>query len=366
MPTTSVSMPMTDAGGFCVTAAASIREAIACIDRNAKGIALVVDEHRRLLGTVTDGDIRRAILARSAPDAPVAMLLERKAGSDFARPVTAAAGTDRGELLRLMQERCVRQVPLVDEAGRVVGLVTAEELLPVETLPLQAVIMAGGAGTRLRPLTQDVPKPMLPVGGRPMLERLIGQLRDAGIHRVNITTHYKREIIENHFGDGRDFGVQVNYVKEDEPLGTAGALSLMQAPTEPVLVVNGDILTRLDFRDLLNFHREQDADLTVAVRQYDVNVPFGVIETDGVAVTRVVEKPVLNFFVNAGIYLLEPCVHQAIPNGERIDMTDLIQRLIAQGRRVVSFPVLEYWLDIGHHADYEAAQHTVNEARPQP
>ena len=255
---------------------------------------------------------------------------------------------------------------LVDAERRVAGLVTAEELLPSEELPLQAVIMAGGAGTRLRPLTQDVPKPMLPVGGRPMLERLIEQLRGAGIHRVNISTNYKREVIENHFGDGREFGVAVNYVKEDQPLGTAGALSLMQAPSEPILVVNGDILTRLNFRDLLNFHREHQADLTVAVRQYDVNVPFGVIETNGTAVTKVVEKPVLNFFVNAGIYLLEPHVHQAIPNGQRFDMTDLIEQLIAQGRRVVSFPVLEYWLDIGQLADYEAAQRNVNETTPKP
>jgi dTDP-glucose pyrophosphorylase len=350
---------MTDPSQFCVAATASMREAIACIDKNARGIALVVDEECRLVGTITDGDIRRAILARTSPDAPVVELLARKASSAFAKPVTAPAGTDRGTLLRLMQERFVRQLPLLDVAGRVVELVTAEEMLPAEKLSLQAVIMAGGAGTRLRPLTETLPKPMLPVGGRPMLERLIEQLRGAGIHRVNITTHYRREVIENHFGDGREFGVDVNYVKEDEPLGTVGALSLMQAPSEPLLVVNGDILTRLNFRDLLNFHREQQADLTVAVRQYDVHVPFGVIETEGSLVTKVVEKPVLNLFVNAGIYLLEPHVHAYIPHGQRFDMTDLIQRLITEGRRVVSFPVLEYWLDIGQLVDYEKAQSAV-------
>jgi dTDP-glucose pyrophosphorylase len=347
---------MNEVSRYCVSAALCVRDAMACIDRNTKGIALVLDAGQRLLGTVTDGDIRRAILAKIPLDSPVETVLRRKAGSAFAEPVTAAVGTERGALLRLMHERCVRQIPLVDAERRVVGLVTAEELLPAEALPLQAVIMAGGAGTRLRPLTQDLPKPMLPVGGRPMLEHVIEQLRGAGIQRVNITTHYKREVIENHFGNGQGFGVEVSYVKETQPLGTAGALGLMDQPKEPLLVVNGDILTRVDFRALLQFHREHQADLTVAVRQYDVNVPFGVIETDGERVTKVVEKPVLNFFVNAGIYLLEPYVHQFIPNGQRYDMTELIQHLVAAGRRVVSFPVLEYWLDIGQHADYVAAQ----------
>jgi NDP-sugar pyrophosphorylase family protein len=322
----------------------------------------VVDKDRRLLGTITDGDVRRAILGGIKLDSAVQELIVRKA----APSITARVGTAGPELSRTMQERGIRHLPVVDDAGCVVELVTLDELLPTEQLPLQAVIMAGGAGLRLRPLTQDVPKPMLPVGGRPMLEHVINQLRGAGIHRVNITTLYKREVIENHFGNGAGFGVDVTYVKETEPLGTAGALSLMDAPKAPFLVVNGDILTRVDFRALARFHREHEADLTVAVRQYDVNVPFGVIETSGERVTKVVEKPVLNFFVNAGIYLLEPHVHQLIPNGQRYDMTELIQNLIARGRRVVSFPVLEYWLDIGQHADYAQAQTAVEEPRTGP
>lgn len=341
---------------FLVAPEASIGQVMQCIDRNTKGIALVVNTAGRLLDTVTDGDIRRAILAGLKLDAPLQILLEDKRRKASAAPVTAPAGTPAAELLRLMQERHIRQLPLVDDAGKPTELATLDELLPADALPLQAVIMAGGAGTRLRPLTQDVPKPMLPVDGRPMLEHVIAQLRGAGIHRVNITTHYKREVIENHFGDGRSFGVEVAYVKESQPLGTAGALGLMKSPTEPLLVVNGDVLTRVDFRAMLRFHREHQADLTVAVRQYDVSVPFGVIQTDGERVTGVREKPVLNFLVNAGIYLLEPHVHPFIPNGQRYDMTDLIQHLVAQGRRVVSFPVLEYWLDIGQPADYVAAQ----------
>ena len=350
-----------DLSQYLVATTATVGQVMACIDRNTKGIALVVDADGRLLNTVTDGDVRRAILAGIKLDSPLQPLLADKRQKARATPITAPAGTPAAELLRLMQERSIRQLPLVDAAGKPTELVTLDELLPNDALPLQAVIMAGGAGTRLRPLTQDVPKPMLPVGGKPMLEHVIAQLRGAGIHRVNITTHYKREVIENHFGDGRGFGVEVSYVKESQPLGTAGAIGLMESPKEPLLVVNGDILTRVDFRAMLRFHREHKADLTVAVRQYDVNVPFGVIQTNGERVTGVEEKPVLNFFVNAGIYLLEPQVHPFIPNGQRYDMTELIQRLVSQGRRVVSFPVLEYWLDIGQPEDYVAAQ-----SAPQP
>jgi NDP-sugar pyrophosphorylase family protein len=196
---------------------------------------------------------------------------------------------------------------------------------------------------------------MLPVGDQPLLELIIEQLRQAGIRRVNLTTHYKGEIIARHFGDGRDFGVEIRYVKEDQPLGTAGALSLLDESDQPLLVVNGDILTRVDFRAMLDFHREHQAHMTVAVRQYEFRVPYGVIKTDGVAITGISEKPLARYFINAGIYLLNPKVCRFIPNGQSYDMTDLISRLVAAGRRVVGFPVREYWLDIGQVEDYQRA-----------
>jgi len=236
-------------------------------------------------------------------------------------------------------------------------------LLPDRALPLQAVIMAGGGGTRLRPLTENVPKPMLPVNDRPLMELIIEQLSQAGIRQVNVTTHYKGQQIVDHFGDGQDFGVELNYINEDRPLGTAGALGLMKTPQEPVLVINGDVLTQLNFRAMFDYHREHQADLTVAVRKYDLNVPYGVIESDGAFVRGLVEKPLLSFFVNAGIYLLEPSVHRYIPHGQRFDMTDLIQRLLEEERPVVSFPVVEYWLDIGLHADYKQAQEDIENRR---
>jgi len=347
---------VTDLSDLCIAPGSSIRQAIACIDRNGQGIVLITDEECRLIGTVSDGDIRRAILAGISLDVPVSELLTHRADSPYPQPVTAPVGTERAALLRLMQERVVRQVPLLDDDGRVVGLVTWDELLPDQVLPLQAVIMAGGFGTRLRPLTEDMPKSMLPVGDRPLMELIVEQLCQVGIRRVNIATHYMSERIIKHFGDGHNFGVELNYVTEEQPLGTAGALGLMEVPDEPLLVINGDILTRVDFRAMLDYHREHGADLTVGVRKYDLQVPYGVIECEGARVQQVREKPLLRFFVNAGIYLLEPSVHRYIPNGERFDMTDLIQRLLEEERPVVSFPIVEYWLDIGQPVDYEQAQ----------
>ena len=333
----------------------SIGQAIARIDRNHRGIVLVVHPDQQLLGTITDGDVRRAMLAGMKLDTPVSALLTVKAETKL-KPVTALAGTPADALLALMRQHSVRQIPLLNESGQVVDLVTLDELLPRQDLLLQAVIMAGGQGTRLRPLTEDLPKPMLPVGGRPLMERIVQQLQQAGIRRVNVTTHYKPEKIIEYFGDGHAFGVDLNYVNEDRPLGTGGALGLMPQPTEPVLVINGDILTQVDFRAMLDFHQENKADLTIAVRRYEVPVPYGVIDCNGPLVQRLREKPQVSLLVNAGIYLLEPTVFQFIPQGQHFNMTDLIQWLLDAQRIVASFPVHEYWLDIGQHADYAQAQ----------
>jgi NDP-sugar pyrophosphorylase family protein len=200
---------------------------------------------------------------------------------------------------------------------------------------------------------------MLKLGDRPLLELTIERLRDAGIRRMNVTTHYLPEAISNHFGSGEAFDVEIRYVKEDQPLGTAGGLKLMENCDETLLVINGDILTEVDFRSMLRYHKEHGADLTVGVRQYEVQVPYGVVDCDGSRVRKLQEKPLLHFLVNAGIYLLEPTVYRYIPDHHRFDMTDLIERLIDKGRHVVSFPVVEYWMDIGQKADYERANEYV-------
>ena len=344
---------------LCIRSRDSIRRAIECIDRNQKGIVLIVDDEQRLQATITDGDIRRALLADQPLESPVEVLLARRQTSPTRQPVTARWGTDNVALIELMQQHEIRQIPLLDEEDHVQGLVTLDDLLPDQVLPLQAVIMAGGYGTRLRPLTEEVPKPMLPIGDRPLMELIIGQLRRNGIKTVNIATHYLPDKIKEHFGDGSNFGVELNYVTEDSPLGTAGALSLMQAPENPLLIINGDILTGVNFKAMLDFHRENESVLTVAVRKYDMNVPYGVVESDGSAVRTLREKPLLTFLVNAGIYLLEPLAHRYIPNGRSSNMTDLIEKLISDGQRVTSFPIVEYWLDIGNEVDYEKAQNDI-------
>jgi dTDP-glucose pyrophosphorylase/CBS domain-containing protein len=349
---------------FFIRETTSIGEALACIDRSGRvSVALVVDDQGRLLNTITDGDVRRGILNGSNLIDPVSELLKIKARTPLPAPITAPVGTDGSALLLIMQKRAVRQVPLLDECGRPVDIAIISDLLPQELPQLRAVVMAGGQGTRLQPLTQDLPKPMLPIAGRPLMERIIGQLRDVGIHDVDVTTHYRAEKIMEHFGNGEAFGVQINYINEDEPLGTGGALGLMAKPSGPLLVINGDVLTELDFRSMLAFHQEHRASLTVAVRKYELQVPYGVIECDGVDAKRLQEKPRIELFVNAGIYLLEPSVFDYIDAKAHMNMTELIQRLLDAGERVVSFPICEYWLDIGQHDDYAQAQEDARSGR---
>jgi len=352
-----------DLSYVCIDPDSSIRQAMDHIDHNGKGIVLVCDREGRLQGTITDGDIRRAVLVRQDLDSPVSSLLADRDRSIYPVPVTAAVGTDPAQLIGLMREKDVRQVPLLDPDRRVVDLVTLYDLVPEQVLPMQAVIMAGGYGKRMRPLTDDIPKPMLPLGDRPLMERIIEQLHRAGIRRVNLVTHYKGEVIENHFGDGGDFGMEIGYVREDRPLGTVGGLGRLEADDEPILLINGDILTGLDFRAMLEFHREQKATMTVAVREYELRVPYGVIETSGVAVTAISEKPLIKHFINAGIYILDREACSLVPEDEPCDMPELISRLVDEKMRVVSFPVREYWQDIGRPDDYRRAETDLQEGR---
>jgi dTDP-glucose pyrophosphorylase/CBS domain-containing protein len=330
----------------------SVSEAIPLLDRAGMGALLLCQGDRKLIGILTDGDIRRAIMRGVSFEQPCMEIASRE-------PVVAPANVSPSQALHLMDHNrdfLVNHLPVVDKEGRVVDLLLRRDLITQDQTALSAVIMAGGFGTRLRPLTEGLPKPMLPVGGRPVMEQVIQQLREAGIRRVNVATHYKSQKIVEYFGDGRAFGIELCYTNEDRPLGTAGALGLMPAPQETLLVINGDLLTRVDFRVMLGYHRRHGADLTMAVRRYEMQVPYGVLECEGSRVCRLQEKPQLSFLVNAGIYLLEPVVYEYIPKGQSFDMTDLIQRLLDAERSVVGFPVHEYWLDIGQHADYEQAQ----------
>ncbi|MCG3204393.1 MAG: Glucose-1-phosphate adenylyltransferase [Elusimicrobia bacterium] len=338
----------------------TIHDALQVIDKGGYAITLVVDQDHKLLGTITDGDIRRATLANIPLTSPLQTILERKASTIYAQPVTALSGQERSLYFKLMKEKNLLHLPILNEKGCVVDLVTMDDFTSASLPSLRAVVMAGGKGTRLQPLTLDTPKSMLQVGNKPLIDIIIKQLRSSGIHHVNISTHHHQEKLTKHLKDGSELNVSVSYISEDMPLGTAGALGLIEKSNETTLVINGDILTNLDFRTMISYHRENEADLTIAVRQYDFKVPYGVVECQGHAVKAITEKPRYSFFVNAGIYLLEPSVFEHVPaKGQRFDMTELIQRLIAENRTVVSFPILEQWLDIGQPADYAAAQDMV-------
>ena len=334
----------------------SIRQVLAQIDGSRKGIVLVLDPEGRLLGIVTDGDMRRAVLARLDLGDPITAVLTQKGDSEFAQPVTAPDGSDSANLLQTLRDHSIRHLPLVDQDQRVVSVVTLDDFVAEQESSVQAMIMAGGLGLRMRPLTEELPKPMLQIGGRPLLETIVEQLRNTGINQINIAVNHKLEKIVEHFGDGHAFGVDITYAKEDEPLGTAGALSLIKKPEDTILVINGDVLTQVDFNAMLAFHREHQADLTIAITQHEFQIPFGVVECDGPVVVELSEKPMMSYPVNSGIYLIEPSAYSFIPNGKRFDMTELVSRLLEEDRPVVAFPIREYWIDVGQLSDYEQAQ----------
>ena len=331
---------------------ASISEAMAQLDKAATGVLLICDKVRHLLGLLTDGDFRRAILQRKPLSEPCAAIAS-------SHPISSPISVSSSEALRIMKEHDISQLPVVDSEGKVQKLILSKDIVPNREMALSAVVMAGGFGTRLLPLTENIPKPMLPVGGRPLLELTIAQLRRAGIKNVNVTTHYLPETISDYFGTGEMFGVRLNYLQEEHPLGTAGGIQLLKQFDDTMLVINGDVLTGAPFGAMLDYHRAYHADLTIGVRKYEVQVPFGVVECEDVHVKGLEEKPSLSFFINAGTYLIEPAVRDFIPAGQRFDMTELISKLIEAGRIVVSFPIMEYWLDMGRHEDYAKAQQDV-------
>jgi dTDP-glucose pyrophosphorylase len=333
-----------------------ITDVIRQLDDAGTGVLLLCEEDGRLAGLLSDGDIRRAMLRGVSFDRTCESIATHK-------PVVVPPDVSAVEALRRMNEEDVNQLPVVDpQTGKVVDLLLRRDLVTEEELSVAAVVMAGGFGTRLRPLTEDLPKPMLRVGDRPLLERTIEQLRTAGIRHVNVTTHYLPEKITDHFGDGRAYGVEIEYVTEDRPLGTAGGLSLVKDSREPLLVINGDLLVSLDFRDFAKHHRKHGADVTVCVRRHQVPIPYGVMTCKGARLTGIREKPSVDLLVNAGIYLLEPSVRDYIPNGEHFDMTDLLQRLLEAGRPVATYPILGYWLDVGRREDFEQAQEDAKKA----
>jgi dTDP-glucose pyrophosphorylase/CBS domain-containing protein len=328
---------------------ATLQQAIISLDASALQIAIMVDADGTLLGTLTDGDIRRGLLRGMDMQSPVSSIVNRE-------PLVVPPHLEREMVLQLMQANKVRQLPVVDGQRRVLGLHVWDELLLPEQRPNTMVIMAGGQGMRLRPYTEHCPKPMLPVGGKPMLEHIIERARSEGFQRFVLAVHYLGHMIEEHFGDGSRWQVDIEYLREDTPLGTAGALALLATrPTVPLIVTNGDVLTDIRYGELLDFHNHHGAMATMAVRLHEWQHPFGVVRTSGVDIVGFEEKPVIKSHINAGVYALDPSVLNHMPQGERCDMPTLFGRLQERGLRTVVYPMHEPWLDVGRIDDYAIA-----------
>jgi dTDP-glucose pyrophosphorylase len=330
---------------------ASIKQVIETIERSQAKVALVVDENRRLLGTVTDGDVRRGLLRGVQIGDAVSSVMNEK-------PRVATVNEDSAQILDMMRRNICRQVPVLDSDGRVVALKTLEEALRVPDRPNWVFLLAGGRGQRLRPLTDDCPKPMLPVGGRPMLQIIVESLVRQGFRRFYISVNYKREMVREHFGDGKLWGAEIRYIEEDQstPLGTAGALSLLpEIPNDPMIVMNGDILTKVAFGSLLDFHVEHASVGTMCVRDYILQVPYGVVEVDDHRMSEILEKPSHRFLVNAGVYVLERAAIELVPRGQAYDMPALFEEIARRKLAATVFPIREYWLDIGRIDDFNKA-----------
>ena len=333
-----------------VSSSTSLRQTIEAITNGNLQIALVVDSENKLLGTVTDGDIRKAILAGKDLSISAADAMRKE-------PITSNAKTPRPAILKLMREKRIHQMPLLDEHGRVVDVLTVDDLIGAHQKPNAVVIMAGGLGTRLYPLTQDTPKPMLKVGGKPILETIIQSFIDQGFVNFFVSINFKAEMITDYFGDGSQLGASITYLNENTRLGTAGGLSLLPEKIDsPIIVMNGDLLTRISVDALLDFHERENAVATMVVREDHYQIPYGVVEVDGTQIIGVEEKPTQRHLVNAGIYVIGKKGLENIPKDTFYDMPTHFAKLSADGHRTAAFPLHEYWVDIGRLDELERAQ----------
>lgn len=346
---------MNNSENIQILPSSSIREAVSVLEGVKTGIVLVVDEQRKLLGTITDGDVRRALINLTPLDEHVKTIMSED-------PVVASRYDDSEKIRELMRENSLLQIPIVDEDNRVVGIEILEPLSEGrKLLENPVVLMAGGYGKRLRPLTVNTPKPLLRVGSKPIAELILQQLSETGFNHFFFSVHYQADKLKKYFGNGEKWGVNIKYLDEEQPLGTAGSLGLLpdNLPDAPILVMNSDLLTRVNFRELLSYHRQQGGVATICARDYEFQVPYGVVEIENTKLIDITEKPQHRFFVNAGIYVLNPSVVKKIRNHGHVDMTDVLLDESKQSKNVVVFPVHEYWLDIGRVDEFERAQDEV-------
>ena len=327
----------------------TIKDALQTINNGGLQIAIVVDENDSLVGTVTDGDIRRGLLNGLDLNSSVSLVVHKS-------PSIASVGDTKESILKIALAKKLHKIPLVDELGKLVGIEDIEDIIKPVGKTNRVILMVGGLGTRLRPLTQDTPKPMLKVGNKPILQTIVEKFAEYGFVNITMCVNFNASIIRDYFGDGKEFGVNIDYVLEQKRMGTAGALSLLkERPSEPFFVMNGDLLTNVNFEHILNYHTLNKATATMCVREYDYEVPYGVVKMNDNKIIEIAEKPVQKFFVSAGIYMLSPEILDIIPQDEFYDMPTLFEKAIAQDKNVISFPIHEYWIDIGRLEEYQKA-----------
>jgi len=329
----------------------TIKEALQIINTGAVKFGVVVDKEDKLLGTLTDGDIRRAFLDGKTINDSIENIY-------FKNPTIVTINNTKDEIINICTSKKLYQIPVVDDNGKIIGIHFLDELLKPNIHTNKVILMVGGLGTRLRPLTDNIPKPMLPVGGKPILQTIVEKFASYGFINIIMCIGYKSEIIQNFFGDGSKFGVNIEYILENKRMGTAGALSLLndrQKPQEPFFVMNGDLLTNVNFENLLKFHLENNSMATMCVREYDFQVPYGVVNIKNNHISHIEEKPVHKFFVSAGIYMLNHKTINMIPSNQFYDMPTLFEKFIEDKENTLSFLLKEYWLDIGRIEEYEKA-----------
>lgn len=328
----------------------TIREAMRTIDVGAMKIAIVVDNDNKLIGVLTDGDIRRALLNEIGFDSAVESIIQKN-------PLVCYINEPKKNILLKTVGKRIYHIPVLDLDDRVIGIEDIDSLLESKIKKNRVVLMVGGLGSRLRPLTENTPKPMLKVGNKPILETIINNFRDYGFKEIILSVNYKADMVKDYFGNGERFGVNIEYIHEDKRMGTAGALSLMRGKfKESFFVMNGDLLTNVNFEHFLNFHNENSSIATMAVREYEYQIPYGVVNQESGQIISIVEKPKQQYYVNAGIYILNPEILEFIPNNVFYDMPTLFDTLIQHNKNPISFPVHEYWLDIGQVNELKQAR----------
>lgn len=334
---------------ICIASGVSIEDTMKIIEYGNVKIALVVNKDNQLLGTISDGDIRRGLLKGSSINDSINNIYNTN-------PVTVRAGSNKDVLKDLCSKCAINQIPILDQEDRIVDLFILDYVYKKREYKNQVVLMVGGLGTRLRPLTENIPKPMLKVGDRPILQTIVERFVKSGFYNITMCLGYKSGVIQSFFEDGSMFGANIDYIVEEKRMGTAGALTLLQKKIDgPFFVMNGDLLTNVNYENMLDFHTSNRSKATMCVREYDIEVPYGVVKTNQEKIISIEEKPVHSFFVNAGIYLLEPLCIDMIPNNKFYDMPLLFEDLILNNYHTVSFPLKEYWIDIGKRADFDKA-----------